>query len=82
MCCEVVRPGLGWWINPQGIPHENWEEAECSCGDPPPNCYVYFHKLVSPPDGDPVHHEWRRGGKCVACEGDGGGEEEGTAATW
>lgn len=68
-CCEVHAPGPGWWSNPVGVPHENWEEAECSCGDQPPNCVVHFHKVVYiPGPANPVHKIMSRRGKCVACE--------------
>jgi hypothetical protein len=52
---------------PQGRPHENWEEASCSCGESPPNCTVTLHKRVLA-DGDKwVEQKMVRRGRCVPC---------------
>jgi len=66
-CCEVPRPGLGWWSMPQGRPHENWEEASCSCGESPPNCTVTLHKRVLASGDKWVEQTMRRKGRCVPC---------------
>jgi hypothetical protein len=52
---------------PQGRPHENWEEASCSCGESPPNCTITLHKRVLA-DGDKwVEQKMVRRGRCVPC---------------
>ena len=70
-CCEVHPPGPGWWANPQDKPHQNWEDADCSCDDTPP-CTVSFHKKVW--NGQKwVYKSMTFQGKCVPCEITGGG---------
>jgi len=62
---------------PQGRPHENWEEASCSCGESPPNCTITLHKRVLA-DGDKwVEQKMVRRGRCVPC---GAGPREGGGA--
>jgi hypothetical protein len=68
---------MGWWSNPQGIPHHNWEETECKSLRIGSDCTVTLKKAVCPAEQPqcptPYVDRMRERGVVVACKGHGGG---------